>query len=94
MPVDLGLRMLGLGILSLAIGGGLVWLALRSKRWWRVPGFMLGLVGLVCLGYGVMMTFMGVSAFTDESADSYKCYEPGGVEMECPPDWIERFGEQ
>lgn len=94
MPAEVAWQVIGLSIPFLAVGGGLVWLALRSKRWWRVPGFMLGLVGLGCLAYGLIMVFIGVSAFTDPTTDIYKCYEPGGVEVECPPDWLEFFGQQ
>jgi len=88
MPAEVAWQVIGLSIPFLAVGGGLVWLALRSKRWWRVPGFLLGLVGLACLVYGLMMVFVGVSSFTDPTTDSYRCYGPGGVERECPPDWF------
>jgi len=87
MPTDVAWQVIGFGILLLAGGGGLLWLALKSRRWWRVPGFLLGVVGLGCLLYGLLMVFVGASAFIDPTPDLHKCYEPGGIERECPPDW-------
>lgn len=84
MPADVAWQVLGLSSLFLIVSGGLLLLAYRSKRWWRVPALLLG---LGCLVYGLVMVFVGVSAFTDPTEDSYKCYGPGGVETECPPDW-------
>jgi hypothetical protein len=86
MPAQETWELIGFSFIPLILGAGALFAALRvmKRRWLRMPTL---LVGVLLLAYWLVMVFSAAYPTIDQTTDSWKCYGPGGVEVECPPDY-------
>ena len=86
MPAEVTWQLIGWSFIPLALGAGLLFLALRviKRRWLRAPIFI---ASVLALAYWLVMVFVAAYPTIHQTTDSWKCYAPGGVEIECPPDY-------
>ncbi|KPJ49566.1 MAG: hypothetical protein AMJ38_03115 [Dehalococcoidia bacterium DG_22] len=86
MPAEVTWQLIGISFIPLILGMAVLGVALwkAKRRWLRVSG---SLAGLLLLAYWALMVFVAAYPTIDQTTDSYKCYGPGGIEVECPPDY-------
>jgi hypothetical protein len=89
MPAQETWELIGFSFIPLILGAGSLFLAIRvTKRLvWRIPTFTLG---IVFLAYWLVMVFSAAYPTINQTDNEYKCYDPSGAEIECPPGWFER----
>jgi len=92
MPAHVTWALIGFSFVPLALGSGMLFLALRvAKRWWwRGPSLM---AAALLLAYWLVMVFTAAYPTIDQT-NGTKCYAPDGTEVECSPDFPERYRSQ
>ena len=87
MPAEVTWQIIGFSFLPLALGVAALFVALRlgKGRRWRFVPFIAGVL-LLCY-WAVMVFTAAYPTIVQTDEGTYKCYGPGGVERECPPNW-------
>lgn len=86
MPAQETWELIGFSFIPLVLGAGILFFALRVARRWVLRGPAL-LAGVLLLAYWLVMVFGAAYPTIHQTTDSHKCYELGGIEVECPPDY-------
>lgn len=85
MPAEVTWQLIGLSFIPLALGVGMLFLALRlvERRWLQVSILLMALPLLACWLLIVFTAAYPTIDQTDEGPGP--CYDLEGIEVECPP---------
>jgi amino acid permease len=84
---------IGFSFLPLAIGGGLLFLALRVARrwWWRAPAL---LAAVLVLWYWAVIVFAAAYPTIDQPSSGFRCTTADMTPIPCPPDILDEHDGQ